>query len=65
MEKKLKKIEGAKDVFIELAEGEATLNVPKEQQPTKKELETIVKDAGFTPREIIFSDKPFKTKKDK
>jgi len=64
LEKKLKKVTGSKDVIIELTEGEATLNVPKDQQPAKEELETIVKDAGFTPREISFSDKPFKTNED-
>ena len=62
LEKKLKKVTGSKDIIIELTAGEATLNVPKDEQPTKEELETIVKDAGFTPREITFSDNPFKTK---
>ncbi|HDY68801.1 MAG TPA: copper chaperone [Candidatus Scalindua sp.] len=64
LEKKLKQVAGSKDVFIKLAEGEATMSVPKGKEPTKEELETIVKDAGFTPREITFSDKPFKTKED-
>jgi copper chaperone CopZ len=64
LEKKLKQVEGSKDVFIELVEGEATMSVPKGKEPSREELETIVKDAGFTPREITFSDKPFKTKED-
>jgi mercuric ion binding protein len=64
MEKKLKQVAGSKDVFIELAEGEATMSVPKGKEPTKEELETIVKDAGFTPREVTFSNKPFKTEED-
>lgn len=40
------------------------MNVPKDQQPTEEELQKIVKDAGFTPKEITFSKTPFKTKKD-
>jgi mercuric ion binding protein len=64
LEKKLKKVAGSENVLIELTEGEATMNVPKDQQPTKEELQKIVKDAGFTPKEIIFSKTPFKTKKD-
>jgi len=64
LEKKLKKIAGSKDVFIQLEEGEATMSVPKDQKPTEEELRKIVKDAGFTPKEITFSKTPFKTKKD-
>ena len=63
LEKKLKQA-GSKDVLINLEEGEATMSVPKEQQPTEEELRKIVKDAGFTPKEIIFSKTPFKIKKD-
>jgi len=59
LEKNLKKIKGAKDVFISVEDGYTTFNVPKESQPTEDELKKIVKDAGFTAREITFSDKPF------
>ena len=59
LEKKLKKIKGAQDVAIELNLGLATLHVPADKKPTEEELRKIVKDAGFTPREIEFSDKPF------
>ncbi len=64
LEKKLKEIKGATDLFIELTAGEATFQVPKGKEPTEEELRQIVEDAGFTPREITFSDTPFKTKKD-
>ncbi|MBL4756039.1 MAG: heavy-metal-associated domain-containing protein [Flavobacteriales bacterium] len=64
LEKKLKDISGSKDVSIELEAGEATLSVLKDQQPTKEEVEAVVNEAGFTPREITFSDKPFKVKDD-
>jgi copper chaperone CopZ len=59
LEKKLKKVKGSKDVFIELEAGVATFNVAKDKVPTQDELETIVKDAGFTPKEIDFSENPF------
>jgi len=64
LEKKLKAVSGSKDVSIELTKGEATMSVPKDQQPTEEELRKIVKDAGFTPRDITFSKTPFETKKD-
>lgn len=59
LEKNLKKLKGAKDVFISVEGGYTTFNVPKDKQPTEDELKKIVKDAGFTAREITFSDKPF------
>ena len=59
LEKNLKKVKDVKDVFISVKEGYSTFNVPKELPPSEEELKTIVKDAGFTPREITFSDKPF------
>jgi len=65
MVKKLKQIAGSKDVFIKLTEGEATMSVPAGKEPSTEEMEAIVKDAGFSAKEIIFSDKPFKTEADK
>ena len=59
LEKKLKEIEGAKDIYIDVKDGYATLNVPKESQPAKEVLEKVVKDAGFTARAIDFSETPF------
>ena len=51
-------------MLIQLEEGEATMSVLKDQQPTEEELQKIVKDAGFTPKEITFSTTPFKIKND-
>lgn len=59
LEKNLKKVEGAKDVLINVEDGYTTFNVPKDKQPTEDELKKMVKDAGFTAREITYSDKPF------
>lgn len=64
MEKKLKQVAGSENVYIKLIEGEATLDVPESQKPSEDELRKIVADAGFTAREIIYSDKPFKINSD-
>jgi len=64
LEKKIKKIETVKNIKIELEEGELTFNVKNSHKPTKDELTTIVKDAGFTARKIHFSKTAFKEKID-
>ncbi|MBL4752073.1 MAG: heavy-metal-associated domain-containing protein [Flavobacteriales bacterium] len=64
LEKKLKEVSGSKNISIELTEGEATMSVPIGQQPTEEELRKIVNDAGFTAKDIAFSETPFETKKD-
>ncbi len=60
LEKKIKQIKSANDVVIELEAGEVTFNVLKEQELTKEKLQKIVKNAGFTAKEISFSEIPFK-----
>ncbi|MFQ5824898.1 MAG: heavy-metal-associated domain-containing protein [bacterium] len=52
LEKKLKSIEGVKDVKINVDKGVATLQSKKEESIGVEKLESVVKDAGFTPREI-------------
>ena len=64
-EKKLKKVKEVRDIFIDIQEGFATLNVPNDDKPTEEELRKIVKDAGFTAREITFSSTPFKEHNEK
>ncbi len=61
LEKNLKKVKGAKDVFISIEHAYATFNVPKDNQPTEDELEKIVKDAGFSVKEIEYSNEKFRT----
>lgn len=63
LEKKLKKIEGQQDLFIEIQGGYATFNVPAGSEITKEKLNKIVKDAGFTARKVAFSDTPFEKPK--
>lgn len=59
LEKKVKKIKGVKDIFIEINEGYITFNIPKEKSPTEETLLKIVKEAGFKAREINYSKIPF------
>jgi len=60
LEKKIKKVEGAANIEIDLEEGIVSLDVPSNKKPTEKSLKKVVTDAGFTPREIRFSETPFK-----
>ncbi len=64
LEKKLKKIDGAEKVFIDLQAGEATFIIEKDKQPSKEKLEKIVKDSGFVPGKISFSEIKRKKKED-
>jgi mercuric ion binding protein len=59
LEKQLKKIEGVEDVYIDIQEGQATFHVPGKSDITKEKLNKIVRDAGFKPGNITFSNKPF------
>jgi len=59
LEKKVKKIKGSKDLFIEINEGYITFKVPTSNKPTEEALHKLVKEAGFTARDITYSAKPF------
>ena len=65
MENELKKVSGVDDVKIQLKEGMAYISTLKKQEPLKENLALIVKNAGFTPGKIEYSNKPFVIKKDK
>lgn len=52
LEKKLKKVEGVGEVKINVKEGVAALKNKKGKSIAVENLESVVKDAGFTPREI-------------
>ena len=64
LEKKLKKVDGAANLHIDLEEGIVSLDVPSDKKPSEDDLRKVVTDAGFTPRKIKFSDKPFKSRDD-
>lgn len=59
LEKKIKKIEGAKDLFIEINEGYITFSVPTSNKPSEEALQKLVKEAGFKARDITYSERPF------
>ena len=59
LEKKLKKVEGAKDVYVSLENGYATFSVPADKIPSKENLKKLVANAGFEAGNITFSDKSF------
>ena len=63
LEKKIKKIDGAQDLYIDINEGFITLGVPVSKKPTDEEFKKIVKEAGFTARKIEYSESPFKSDK--
>ena len=65
MEKELKKVAGVEDVEIEFKRGLAYISTPIDQKPTKKSLEEIITNGGFTVKRIVFSDTPFKIKQTK
>ena len=59
MEKELKKVSGVDKVDIELKTGLAYISTPIAQKPSPESLKKIIKDAGFTPGDIAYSQKPF------
>ena len=64
LEKKLKQVDKAQDIQINVKEGYATLDVPQKTEDMEAELRKVVEDAGFTAREIVFSAKPFEESDD-
>jgi len=64
LEKKIKKIDGASDLYIDINEGFITFSVPSNKKPTEEALNKVVKEAGFKIREIEYSSTPFELKKD-
>jgi len=57
LEKKLLKIDGVKAVEISVDEGEALLTLDGDTGVAEETIKKEVKDAGFTPREILYLDK--------
>lgn len=57
LEKKLKKIDGIKDLKIDIKKGLVTFTLKEGKTVDEKTIRKIVKDAGFTPKEITFPPK--------
>ena len=63
LEKKFKEIDGALNIKIDIKSGILTFQMQKGKTIDKEAIRKYVKDAGFTPKKITFSDKPSKTKR--
>jgi copper chaperone CopZ len=60
LEKKIKKIDGADNLFVEINEGFISFSIKSDKIPSEEDLKKIVKEAGFFARKIEISKKPFK-----
>lgn len=65
LEKNIKKLEGVKNLYIDINEAFITFAVPTNKKPSEEKLNKLVKEAGFKIREIKYSPTPFEIKKDK
>ena len=63
LEKKLNDIDGVENIYIDIDEGVVTLQVNEEDKISPEEIREKIKEAGFTPKEIVFSNKEDKTEK--
>ncbi len=52
LEKKLKKLEGLKDIKILINEGKVTLSFKEGASINREDIEKAVEEGGFTPRSI-------------
>jgi len=58
-------IEGLENLDINIEKGYVTFGFPKKTKLKDEMINDIVKDAGFKPNKISFSDKPFTKTEDK
>lgn len=63
LEKKMTKIDGVENLKIDIENGLAVFTVAQGKTVSEEALKKSVKGAGFTPREITYTEIP-KTKKD-
>jgi len=61
LESSLCKLKGAENVKADYKTGTASLDVPASAQITKAQLTQAVSDAGFTLKEVKFTENPQKT----
>jgi copper chaperone CopZ len=60
LEKKIKKIDGVGDFFVEINEGYISFSIKSDIIPSEDDLKIIVKEAGFKARKIEYSNSAFK-----
>ena len=65
LEKKLNDLDGVENINIDLEEGLVTMQVIDGEKISEEDINTKIKEAGFTPKEIVFSNKNNKTDKKK
>jgi copper chaperone CopZ len=66
LEKKMKKLEGIKNLYVDLNNGFITFETPTEKIPSEDILKKLIKEAGFVARKFEYAKVPFKiTKKTK
>ncbi len=63
LEKKLKKLKGVEKIQIRVKDGMAVLFLKKGAAVQKREIQRLIKEAGFTPREITVAPLPDEAKK--
>ncbi|MCH7723455.1 MAG: heavy-metal-associated domain-containing protein [Bacteroidetes bacterium] len=57
LEKKLNDLDGVESINIDLEEGLVTMQVIDGEKISEEDIKTKIKEAGFTPKEIVFSKK--------
>lgn len=64
LEKKFNDLNGVESINIDFEEGLVVLQVTDSENISEEEIRTKIEEAGFTPREIVFSRKNEKPDKD-
>ncbi|MBL1215181.1 MAG: heavy-metal-associated domain-containing protein [Ignavibacteriae bacterium] len=62
LEKKLNDIKGVENINIDIEEGLIILKIVEGKIISEEELREKIRDAGFTPKEIVFTNKDKKTR---
>jgi len=60
LEKKLIGIDGVASIKIDIDQGMAILTISENKIITEEEIRKVVKQAGFTPKKIVFANLPAK-----
>ena len=60
LEKKIKKLDGVENLKIDVEKGMMTFTVAKGKTVSEEDVKKKVKEAGFTPREITYTEIPEK-----
>ena len=64
LEKKLNDLVGVDSIYIDFEEGLVVMQVTDSENISEEEIRVKIEEAGFTPREIVFSGKNEKPDKD-